>query len=71
MKREVEISILKELMRQLEPRLPMVHFRDEFERSDRMFINRVVVVHVELHHGYDWFKLWNKFCQKTQFIHSV
>ena len=40
------------------------------ETLDGMFVDGIVMVHVELHHRHDWFEFWDEFRQNAQFVHA-
>ena len=54
----------------LDQLLPL-YLREVGDRLDNVFIHRVGMIHIELHHRDDVFKLGDEGTKHTQFIHPA
>ena len=44
---------------------------EEADTADQMLVDRIVMIHVELHHRDDTTELGNKFPEKTRLVHPA
>ena len=51
-------------------KIAVVDFRHDCYTAQQMFINSIVMIHVELHHRDDLAKIGNEFAKYARFIHS-
>ncbi len=51
--------------------LTVLDFRHDLNAAQQMFVHRIMVIHVELHHRDDLAKIRDEFAQHAGFIHAA